>query len=130
MIEAERRTKTKKGALNMELTYRTEGDYLLPNLTVPETPKVGKYGMLRRMYLREQKKEIYTGMLLSGKLNGHLEEIDRQATEMVDRMVSQMAKAEGVTEELKASDQMKWMGLMNNLQASAEEVVMKELVYS
>ena len=114
----------------MELTYRMEGDYRLPNLDVPEAPKVGKYGMLRRSYLANHRHGIYVGMLMAGTLNSHLEEIDRQATEMVERMVSQMAKAEGVTEELKASDQMKWVGLMNNFRASAEEVVMKELVYS
>ena len=114
----------------MEVTYRTEGDYLLPNLTVPEAPKVGKYGMLRREYLRKNKNGIYTGMLLSGKLNGHLGEVDRQATEMVENLTAQMAKAEGVTEQLKATDQMRWVGLMNNIRASAEEVVLRELVYA
>ena len=114
----------------MEVTYRTEGDYLLPNLTVPEAPKVGKYGMLRREYLRKNKNGIYTGMLLSGKLNGHLEEVNRQATEMVENLTAQMAKAEGVTEQLKATDQMRWVGLMNNIRASAEEVVLRELVYA
>jgi len=114
----------------MELTYRTEGDYRLPNLDVPEAPKVGKYGMLRRSYLANHRHGIYVGMLMAGTLNSHLEEIDRKATEMVERMVSQMAKSEGVTEELKASDQMKWVGLMNNFRASAEEVAMKELIYS
>ena len=114
----------------MEVTYRTEGDYLLPNLTVPEAPKVGKYGMLRREYLRKNKNGIYTGMLLSGKLNGHLEEVDRQATEMVENLTAQMAKAEGVTEQLKATDQMRWVGLMNNIRASVEEVALRELVYA
>ena len=114
----------------MEVTYRTEGDYLLPNLTVPEAPKVGKYGMLRREYLRKNKNGLYTGMLLSGKLNGHLEEVDRQANEMVENLTTQMAKAEGVTEQLKATDQMRWVGLMNNIRASAEEVVLRELVYA
>lgn len=114
----------------MEVTYRTEGDYLLPNLTVPEAPKVGKYGMLRREYLRKNKNGIYTGMLLSGKLNGHLEEVDRQATEMVENLTAQMAKAEGVTEQLKATNQMRWVGLMNNIRASAEEVALRELVYA
>ena len=114
----------------MEVTYRTEGDYLLPNLTVPEAPKVGKYGMLRREYLRKNKNGLYTGMLLSGKLNGHLEEVDRQATEMVENLTAQMAKAEGVTEQLKATDQMRWVGLMNNIRASAEEVALRELVYA
>lgn len=90
----------------MELTYRTEGDYQLPNLTVPESPKIGKYGMLRRTYLREHRNGIYTGMLLSGKLNRHLEETDRQAQEMVDSLTREMAAQQGVTEQLKAASQM------------------------
>ena len=114
----------------MELTYRTESGYQLPNLEVPEAPQVGKYGMLRRSYLANHKHGIYTGMLLTGELNSHLAEIDRQATEMVDRLTEQMAAEQGVTEELKASDQMKWVGLMNNIRASAEEVVLTELVYA
>ena len=113
----------------MAVTYRTEGDYQLPNLTVPETPTVGKYGMLRRSYLRNHRNGIYTGMLLSGKLNSHLEEIDRQASEMLESLTTQMAQSQGVTESLKASDQMKWVGLMNSIQASAEEMVLTELVY-
>ena len=113
----------------MELTYRTEGDYRLPNLDVPEAPKVGKYGMLRRSYLRRNKSGIYTGMQLSGKLDSHLAEIDRPATEMVESLTERMAAEQGVNESLKASDQMKWVGLMNGIQASAEEVVLKELVY-
>ena len=70
----------------MELTYRTEGDYHLPNLEAPEAPKVGKYGMLRRSFLANHRHGIYTGMLLTGELNSHLEEIDREATEMVERL--------------------------------------------
>ena len=114
----------------MELTYRTEGDYHLPNLTVPEAPKVGKYGMLRRSYLRKNRNGIYTGMMLSGKLDSHLAEIDRQATEMVENLTSRMAAEQGVNESLKASDPLKWVGLMNNIQASAEEVALTELVYA
>ena len=114
----------------MELTYRMENGYRLPNLDVPEAPKVGKYGMLRRSYLKSHRNGYYTGMLLSGRLDAHLEKIDRQATEMVDRLMARMAREQGVTEELKASDQMKWVGLMNNIRASAEEVVMKELIYA
>ena len=114
----------------MELTYRTESGYQLPNLTVPEAPKVGKYGMLRRSYLNKHRHGIYTGMLLTEELNSHLEEIDRQATEMVERLMDRMAREQGVTGELKASDQMKWVGLMNNIRASAEEVAMRELVYA
>jgi len=123
-------TKLPKGVLNMELTYTTRGDYLLPDLNVPESPKIGKYGMLRRSYLREHRDGIYTGMLLSGKLNGHLEEIDRTANEMMNRLTTELAKAQGVTESLKAWDQMKWVGLMNNIRNQAEEIVMTELIYN
>lgn len=114
----------------MKLTYHNEGDYLIPDLAPPEAPKIGKYGMLRRTFLREHHNGLYTGMQLSGKLNRHLEEIDRQATELVDRLTEQLAREQGVTEALKAADQMKWVGLMNNCKAQAEEVVMRELVYN
>lgn len=114
----------------MEVTYRAEGDYLLPNLTVPEAPRVGKYGMLRRSYLKNHRSGIYTGMMLSGKLDGHLVEIDRQAHEMVERLTTEMAAQQGVNEQLKATDQMKWVGLMNNIKASAEEIVLRELIYN
>ena len=114
----------------MELTYTMQGDYLLPDLTVPESPTLGKYGMLRRSYLRDHRDGIYTGMLLSGKLNSHLAEIDWQANEMMSRLTSEMAKTQGVTESLKASDQMRWVQMMNNIRSSAEEVVLSELIYS
>ncbi|WP_418565740.1 TnpV protein [Hominenteromicrobium sp.] len=123
-------TKLPKGVKNMELTYTMQGDYLLPDLTVPESPTLGKYGMLRRSYLKDHRDGIYTGMLLTGKLNAHLTEIDRQATEMMERLTAQMAKAQGVTESLKASDQMKWVQMMNNIRSAAEEIVLTELVYS
>lgn len=114
----------------MELTYRAEGDYLLPNLTVPESPTLGKYGMLRRSFIREQRKGLYTGMMLSGKLNGHLEQTDRQASEMMERLTSQMAKEQGVNETLKATDQMRWVQMMNNIRNAAEETVLTELIYN
>ena len=107
-----------------------QGDYLLPDLTVPESPTLGKYGMLRRSYLKDHRDGIYTGMLLSGKLNSHLADIDRQANEMMERLTSEMAKTQGVTESLKASDQMRWVQMMNNIRSSAEEVVLSELIYS
>ena len=100
----------------MELTYRMENGYRLPNLDVPETPKVGKYGMLRRSYLKNHRSAYYTGMLLSGRLDAHLEKIDREATEMVERLTAQMAREQGVTEELKASDEMKWVGFLHFIQ--------------
>jgi hypothetical protein len=121
---------SKKGELVMNLTYRTEGDYQLPNLEVPEAPRVGKYGMLRRSFLRDHRQAIYTGMLLSEKLNPHLEEVDRRSNEMMEQLTTQMAQTEGVTEQLKATDQMKWVGLMNNIRQRAEEIVLTELVYS
>ena len=114
----------------MELTYRAEGDYLLPNLTVPESPTLGKYGMLRRSFLREQRKGLYTGMMLSGKLNEHLEQTDRQASELMDRLTAQMALEQGVNETLKATDQMRWVQLMNNIRNAAEETVLTELIYN
>ena len=113
----------------MELTYRQEGDYLLPNVTVPESPRIGKYGMLRRDYLKNHRDPIYTGMMLAGTLNGHLEETDRAASEMLDRLISQMAQKEGVTESLKASDQMLWVQRMNSIQSRAEETVLSEMIY-
>ena len=114
----------------MNLTYTMQGDYLLPNLEVPESPKVGKYGMLRRSFLRSHRKALYTGMMLSDSLNPHLEEVDKAANTMLEKLISKMAQEQGVTEALKASDPMRWVGLMNNIKASAEEVVLKELVYS
>ncbi len=114
----------------MNLTYHQEGDYFLPDFTVPEGPKVGRYGMLRHRYLRKNRQGIYTGLLLSRKLNRHLEEIDRQAKEMMERLVSQLVKTQGVTEKLKAQDQLKWVGMMNNIRAAAEEIVLRELIYS
>ena len=114
----------------MNLTYTMQGNYLLPNLEVPESPKVGKYGMLRRSFLRSHRKALYTGMMLSDRLNPHLEEVDKAANTMLEKLISKMAQEQGVTEALKASDPMRWVGLMNNIKASAEEVVLKELVYS
>lgn len=114
----------------MELTYRKVGDYFVPNFEIPESPKIGKYGMLRRSYLRKHKTGYYMGLQLSGKLDRHLAEIDQQVKEMMDHLVFQMVKALGVTEELKARDQLKWVGMMNNIRVSAEEIVLNELIYS
>jgi len=113
-----------------ELEYTRNGDYLIPNLELNEmTGDIGKYGSLRRTYLKEHRKGLYSGMLLSGKLWPHLTEINQAAQERVDRIVSEMAAREGVTEALKASDQMEWVRRMNNLKAAAEEIVLSELVY-
>ena len=107
-----------------ELTYTMQGGYRLPNLLPSQEPEMhlGKYALLRRTYLKQHRRVTYTNLLTSGKLNQHLMEIEQ--------IMAQMAKAEGVTEELKASDPMKWTGLMNNLRHSAEETVLAELIYN
>ena len=114
----------------MELTYTMQGDYLIPDLTVPESPKLGKYGMLRRTFLRKHRDGIYTGMLLNGTLNSHLEEVDRQAQKMLDDLTEQMKALNGVTEQLKAEDQMRWVPMMNSIRHSAEEVILNDLIYA
>ena len=114
----------------LELTYHWEGDYLSPDLEPPEAPRVGKYGTMRHNYLRDHHRSVFDGMLLSGKLNAHLEEVDRAANEMMELLTTQMAKDEGVTEQLKAADQMAWVGAMNNIKARAEEFVFRNLIYT
>ena len=114
----------------LELTYHWEGEYLIPDLGPPEALRIGKYGAMRHNYLRDYHRGVFDGMLLTGQLNAHLEEVDRQANEMMERLTTQMAKAEGVTEQLKAADQMAWVGAMNNIKARAEEIVLTELIYA
>lgn len=113
-----------------KLTYHREGDYLLPDLIPPESPRIGIWGMRRRDFLRKHNDGFYTGLLLSGKLNAHLEEIDRSANEMFDLLIEQYAECQGVTEELKARDQMEWVRRMNGIRERVEEVVSKELIYT
>ena len=116
----------------MELTYEKSGDYLIPNLMPDKEPEgtLTKYGLMRRRYLKEHRGGIYQGMVLSGKLKAHCLEVQEQAEERMELLTAQMAKAEGVTEELKAADQMKWVRMMENIRHSAEEIVLEELVYS
>ena len=114
----------------MELTYKMQGDYRLPNLIPPESPKVGKYGMLRHSYLRKHREGLYTGMLMEGTLNAHLEEVDREANRMLEQLTTQMALEQGVTEELKARDQMLWVQRMNNIWQAAEEIIYSQLIYA
>ena len=114
------------------LTYRTEGDYQVPNLTVPEEAPIalGKYALLRKKYLKQNRRLLFTNLLTSGKLNEHLTEIEQAANERMELMTAQMAASQGVTEELKASDQMKWVGMMNNIRHSAEETILRDLIYA
>ena len=111
-----------------ELTYHREGDCLLPDLILPEAPRIGVWGMRRREFLRKHHNGIYTGLLLSGKPNAHLEDVDRQANEMYDLLIKQYAKRESVTEQLKARDQMEWVGRMNGIRERAEETIVTEII--
>ena len=115
-----------------ELTYTMQGDYRLPNLLPPQEPglTLGKYGLMRRRYLRQHRRVTYTNLLTSGKLTEHLLEIEQTARSRMDQITAQMAKAEGVTEELKAADQMKWVGIMNTCKAQAEEMVFQEIIFA
>lgn len=116
----------------MELTYTKYGDYYLPDLVLPQTPEyhIGKYGRLRKRYLREHRPILYTNMVQDGSLWPHLDEIDKACNERMENLVAAMARAEGVTESLKASDQMEWVGRMNNIRNRAEEIVLCELIYN
>lgn len=116
--------------MNENLTYHREGNYLLPDVIPPKDPQIGVWGLRRKHYLLNRKQALYTGMLLSGKLNAHLEEIDHSASEMLEQLMEEMAKREGVTEALKASDQMAWVGAMNSIRNRTEEIVLREVVYA
>lgn len=115
----------------MNLTYEMCGDYLIPNLLSDPEPEgeLGKFGLIRKHYLKEYKGGIYHGMVLTGKLKEHLLMIQEQAEERFDLLVEQMAKKEGVTEKLKEQDQMLWVQRMNNVRARAEEIVREEIIY-
>ena len=113
----------------MKLTYHTEGEYLIPDLIAPESPAVGVWGMRRLAYLRQHQRPIYSGMLMTGTLNAHLEEIDRAAEEMTELLMAQMAEREGVTEKLKAENQMAWVQAMNSIRNRVEETIHTELIY-
>ena len=113
-------------------TYRQEGDYLIPNLLLPDESEyqIGKYGRMRRSYLKEHRPILYANLLISGALHRHVAEIDRTCNERMEIIVSDMAKQEGVTESLKADDQMEWIRRMNNIHSRAEEILLFELVYA
>ena len=112
----------------LNLSYHQEGGYLLPDLLPPESPCIGIWGLRRRNYLRKHHDGIYTGMLLSGKLNAHLEEVDRAANEMYDLLMKQYAVREGATEDAKAKNQMEWVQRMNSIRERVEEIINTELI--
>ena len=114
------------------LWYDLQGDYYLPCLKLPkeETAHIGIFGQRHRRYLKTHRKVLYTSLLASGKLNSYLADIDRQAEEMFSRLVNQMAKAEGITEALKAADQLEWVRRMNSVRNRASEIVAKEILFT
>ena len=111
------------------VTCRQAGDYLLPNVEVPESPQIGLWGQRRLQYLRTNKNVLYMTMLMNGALKEHLEEVDQSAEEMFDRLVKQMKQQENITEELKANDQLLWVQRMKNSYNRAEEIVYSEQIY-
>ena len=122
-----------KGVKHMsKLRYVWCGDYLIPDLTlnVKAYPPLGKYGRMREKYLREHRHLLYSTMLLGGRLDDHLHEIDAAAQKRMDQLMRQMAETAGITEELKVCDPMRWVGEMNAIKAQAEEMILEELIYS
>ena len=115
-----------------ELTYTRSGDYWIPNLSLSqqETQPLGKYGRMRKKYLQEHRPVLWNSLILSEKLYPHLREIDETANSRLEQMMPGLMQSAGVTEALKASDPMKWVGLMNSLKAQAEEVILTELIYA
>ena len=113
-------------------TYTRVGDFLIPDLVLEDQPEgqIGKYGRMRLEYLKKWKKSLYNDLLLSGKLQQHLLDIDRDAREEFETIVRQTAKAEGVTEELKKQAQMEWVRYMNSIRNRAEEFVKQDLIYT
>ena len=113
-------------------TYHQEGDYHIPNLALSDEPdyQIGKYGRMRRSYLKDHRPVLYANFLTSGTLHRHLAEIGQTCNERMEIIVSAMAKQEGVTEALKAADQLEWVRRMNSIHSRAEEIVLTELVYA
>ena len=114
-----------------ELTYTRCGDYYIPDLKLSEQPEaaIGKYGRMRQRYLKEHRPGLYSSLILSEKLYPHLLEIDRAARERMDAMLPRMMEAAGVTEELKARDQLAWVGGMNSIRSRAEEIILSEMIF-
>ena len=112
----------------MKLTYHREGDYLIPDLVAPDSPNIGIWGERRRRFLRSHQRPIYDAMMMNGTLNAHLEEIDQTAEELMDRLMTEMAEKEGITEALKSARQMEWVQQMNSIRSRAEEVIINDLI--
>ena len=115
-----------------EITYTKQGDYLIPDLTLPTEPELqlGRYAMMHRNYLEQNKRVTYLNLLTSGKLNEHLYQTEQTALSRLELLTKQLAAEQGVTEELKEKAPMQWVGLMNNIRSQAEEVILNELIYN
>ena len=114
------------------LWYELQGDYYIPSLVQDEEENqpIGMWGRKHLRYIKEHRKALYTTLLLSGKLNSHLAEINQRASEMFDLLIKQLVEKEGITQQLKTTDQMAWMGAMNNIRNRAEEIVNTEVIYA
>lgn len=122
-----------KGMIEMsEITYTKQGDYLIPDLTLPTEPEIqlGRYALMHREYLEQHKRVTYLNLLTSGKLNAHLYEVEQTALTRLELLTKQLSEEQGVTEELKEKAPMQWVGLMNNIRSQAEETILNELIYS
>ena len=113
-----------------EITYRTVNDVQIPNLNLPETEPIGRYGRMRQKYLREHRPVLWNHLVLTGSLYEHLHEIETAAQSRIDLILPKLAAEAGATEALKATDPLRWTGLMNACKAQAEEVVLSELIYN
>ena len=117
--------------MNNKITYRKEGDYFIPNLSLPIQPKkqIGKYGRLRLNYIKNYKRGLYTELMINGTLSKHLSDIENTANERIGLIVKQLAKSENVNEDLKSINQLAWVQAMNNIKNRAEEIVYNEIIY-
>ena len=125
-------TNLKKEIIENGIHYTLHGDYYFPDLEISETPSqaIGLFGRMRKAYLEEHRPGLYERLLLSGKLYDHLAETDRVCQDRMERIITQMAKAEGINEQLKASDQLGWVSRINSIHQRAEESILDELVFT
>ena len=114
----------------MKLEYRKCGDYLIPDFELPAKPAIGKYGKMRHSYLRKHKEPLFTALMMQDKLNSHLEEIDKSAQDMYEHLMKHFKQQFGITEKLKAENQMLWVHMMNEIHQIAEDIVLTELIYN
>ena len=133
MMKVQKQKTKPKGVMKMsQMTYRQVGDYQIPNLTLPQEENVtlGKYGMLRKKFLQEHRKVYFAQLIAKGELMRTIKQTETEAQQMMAQLTEQLQKSQGVTEELKEQNQMQWVRMMNNIRMTAEETVLKELIYS